>query len=172
MKIEYEVTLEEMTITNYLWIKGAGALDKWRAYGVLYWLIGMGAIVYLIDGSWTLKVIVGFILGGVLGGRMVFQPEVLIKNRIRKAIKQKLQDNLPVNATVELSAEEISFQTESSTVIQKLAALCTLENEEDGIVLTFSNKEIMYIPTYAFANEEEQEQWQAQLSLSICNNPK
>jgi hypothetical protein len=166
MRIEYEVTLDELATTNTLWLKGTGTFEKWRAWGVLYWLLAMAVIVYLGEGMLIGKILVGFILGGFLAYRMVFHPEILIKKKIKKTLKSKLKDSLPIPASIEILENKITYKTEDSTVEQKLDAIESIENEEEGILLTFSNKTIIYIPFVAFKNNEIRQQWECRLNES------
>ena len=160
MRIEYNVTLDELATTNTLWLRGTGTFEKWKAWGIFYWLLTIGGVVYFGEGLLIGKVLIGFILGGALAYRMVFHPEILIKRKIKKTLKSKLENTIPILASIEILDNKIIYKTEDSTIEQNLDYIESIDNEKEGLLLTFSNKTIIYIPYTAFENSDIREQWE------------
>jgi hypothetical protein len=139
MRIEYETTIDEMATTNLLWLKDTGTFEKWIAWGVFYWLLVIAIIIYFAEGSLFGKFMGGAAIGGLLSYRMIFDHKTLIHKKLKKALIKKLGSNEAIPASLEITAQELIYRTEDSTVSFMLKTLKKVEDIEGGILASFQS---------------------------------
>ena len=168
MKIEYDTTIDEMITTQMLWLRDTKTFEKWMAWGVFYWLGIVFLVVYFGNGPLFNKLLVGFLFGGVIGGRMVFNPKSMIRKRLRKVLVKKLGSDNTVPASLLLTEDRLEYSTNNSSIAMLLKDLAKVEEIEDGLFLDFTKGNINYIPFCAFENDAEKEKRIGALS-EICS---
>ena len=168
MKIEYKATIDEIVTTQMLWLRDTHTLEKCVAWGVFYWLGTVLAVVYFGNGPLFNKLLIGFLVGGVIGGRMIFNPKSIIRKRLRKVIVKKLGSDNPVPSSLLLTEDKLEYSTNNSVIGMQLKSLSKVEEVEDGLFLDFTKGNVNYIPYYAFQNSAEKEKWKATLD-EICS---
>lgn len=159
MKIEYDTTIDEMVTTQMLWLRGTNTVEKWQAWGVFYWSAIMFLIVYFGNGSLISKSLAGFVVGGVIGGRMVFDPKSMIKKRIRKILVKKLGSESSIPSTVQITEDKFEYSSNNSNISFHLKDLSEIEEVDDGLLLNFTQGNINYIPDSAFQSDAEKIKW-------------
>lgn len=164
MKIEYEVTVDEMIETQLLWLRGTNVFKKWIAWGVFYWLLVVALITYFAEGDTIVKLAVGFIFGAFLGGPIILNHKSLIGKRIRKLLLKKLGNEQLGLARVCINNERVEYASNDTVISYNLSALVKVEEIDKGLLLDFSKGQIIYLPKAAFDTEEVLSQWKSKLN--------
>ncbi len=159
MKLEYLSTLDEAVETKILWLKDLNTVNKWRLWGVFYWLGITTLFVALAPGPVEIKIGIGFVLGGLTCGNLVFNAEKLLRRKIRKIILKKTKTFEPAPAVVTLSGSTLDFSSRGVTVEFNLKEIISLQNTQKGLIVNFEKGKLLYLPNAAFTDTDEKDTW-------------
>ncbi|EKF73444.1 hypothetical protein A11A3_13865 [Alcanivorax hongdengensis A-11-3] len=159
MKLKYLSTLEEAVETQILWLRDLNTVAKWRLWGAFYWAL-VAALVYAFATGPTInKLAIGLVLGSFLGGNLVFNAEGALRKKLKKIILKKSGEFEPSQVTVILSDSSIEYSARGITLEFDRSKLTSVVSSEIGLVATFNDGNLLYIPELALSNEDDKEGW-------------
>lgn len=162
-------TIDEIVETQLLWLRGTNIFSKWIAWGVFLWVLIVFLITYFGDGPVVNKIFVGILLGGFIGGNVIFNYKSIIRKRIKRVLIKKLGFDEPFPATVIMENDKIEYSSNCSTTSFRLSDLECFEELSDGLALNFKKGGLLYISNAAFCSESEQSEWKDMLHTKLTN---
>lgn len=163
MKIEYITTIDEIIDTQLLWLRGTNIYAQWIAWGIFFWVLIIFLIAYFSTGPLINKLFAGLLLGGFVGGSLIFNHKSMIRKKLKKVLVKKLGSEEPIPAKIILANDKIEYSSNYSSTSFMLEGLEKIEELSNGLVLNFSKGGLFYIPNTAFGSQVEQKKWKEAL---------
>ncbi len=166
MKLQYEDNVDEAADVHYELAEMTGAVASRRWFGFIVPVLLFGGTLFLFWNS-PFQLLAGVIIAAVILGIDQFTYKKQIRKSLRKSLIKFRGSEAPVTTVYELDDSGIRIRQRGQEMKADWSTVVGFQCTLDRIKLVLEPPGIVAIPTRAFTNEQQRQEWITRIKALI-----